>query len=129
METPTQAHASNAPDPTASELAPGVRIVCTPGTCGGKPRIAGHRITVKHIVICHQRGGQSPDEIASDYPGITLSDVYAALAYYFDHKDEIDADIKADDDHWAELERQEPGLLADRLRRRKVDVENHPLSS
>jgi uncharacterized protein (DUF433 family) len=106
-----------------------VRIVSTPGTCGGKPRIAGHRITVKHIVICHQRGGQSVDEIVSDYPGITLSDVYAALAYYFDHRDEIDADIKADDEHWAEVERQNPGSLAERLQQRKADVANNPLSS
>jgi hypothetical protein len=34
-----------------------VRIVSTPGICGGKPRIDGHRITVKHVVLDHQRGG------------------------------------------------------------------------
>jgi uncharacterized protein (DUF433 family) len=33
------------------------RIVSTPGTCGGKPRVDGHRITVKHIVIDYRRGG------------------------------------------------------------------------
>jgi uncharacterized protein (DUF433 family) len=103
------------------------RIVSTPGTCGGKPRIAGHRITVKHIVVCHQRGGQSPDELVSDYPGLTMSDVYAALAYYFDHRPEIDADIRADDEHWAEVERQNPGSLTERLRQRKADVANDTL--
>ncbi len=81
-----------------------VRIVSTPGTCGGSPRIDGHRITVKHIVLDHQRGGMSPDEIVSSYSSLTLSDVYAALAYYHDHRAEIDADIKADDDHWAEVQ-------------------------
>ena len=100
------------------------RIVSTPDTCGGKPRIAGHRITVKHIVMCHQRAGDSPDEIVSAYPSLTLSDVYAALAYYFDHKAEIDADIKADDEHWAGIERQNPDCLTDRLRQRKADVAN-----
>jgi uncharacterized protein (DUF433 family) len=105
------------------------RIVSTPGTCGGKPRIAGHRITVKHIIMCHQRGGQSPDEIVSDYPSLTLSDVYAALAYYFDHKEQIDADIKADDEHWAEVERQNPDRLTERLRQRQADVKNNTLSS
>lgn len=124
METPTQTQTSKNPEPAL-----GSRIVSTPGTCGGKPRIAGHRITVKHIVSCHQRGGESPDEIVSGYPSITLSDVYAALAYYFDHKDEIDADIKADDEHWAEVERQNPGRLADRLRQRKADVKNNTISS
>ena len=53
----------------------------TPGISGGKPRIAGHRITVENIVIWHERLGKSADEIASDYD-ITLADVYAALAYY-----------------------------------------------
>jgi uncharacterized protein (DUF433 family) len=103
------------------------RIVSTPGTCGGKPRIAGHRITVKHVVLDHQRGGMSPDEIASAYPSLTLGDVYAALAYYHDHRAEIDADIKADDEHWAEVERQDPGRLTDRLRQRKADAQNDPL--
>jgi uncharacterized protein (DUF433 family) len=105
------------------------RIVSTPGTCGGKPRIAGHRITVKHILMCHQRGGQSPDEIVSDYPSLTLSDVYAALAYYFDHKEQIDADIKADDEQWTEVERQNPDRLTDRLRQRQADVTNNTLPS
>jgi uncharacterized protein (DUF433 family) len=129
METtsPTQDPSRQSAAAPAGSQAERVRVVSTPGTCGGKPRIAGHRITVKHIVICHQRDGQSPDEIVSDYPGLTLSNVYAALAYYFDHKDEIDADIKADDEHWAEIEGQNPGRLADRLRQRKADVANNPL--
>jgi uncharacterized protein (DUF433 family) len=107
----------------------GDRIVCTPGTCGGTPRIAGHRITVKHVVIDHQRGEMSPDEIASAYPSITLADVDAALAYYHDHRDEIDADIKADDEHWAEIERQNPGRLIDRLEARKADAADDSVPS
>lgn len=125
MDTTTSLH-----DPSRLSAAPQVelaRVVTTPGTCGGKPRIAGHRITVKHIIVCHQRGGQSPDEIVSDYPSLTLSDVYAALAYYFDHQDEIDRDIEADDAHWAAVERQNPGRLVDRLRQRKADRANHSL--
>jgi uncharacterized protein (DUF433 family) len=105
------------------------RIVSTPGTCGGKPRIAGHRITVKHIVMCHQRGGQSPDEIVSDYPSLTLSDIYAALVYYFNHEEQIDADIKADHEHWAEVERQKPVRLTERLRQRQADFTSNSLPS
>ena len=70
------------------------RIVRTPGTCGGKPRIDGHRIKVEHIAICYERMGMSADEIVSAHPTITLAQVHAALAYYFEHKDEIDADIE-----------------------------------
>lgn len=56
-------------------------IEITPGIAGGKPRIAGHRITVQNIVIWHERMGMSVDEIATEYD-LTLADVHAALAYY-----------------------------------------------
>ena len=68
-------------------------IEITPGICSGKPRIAGHRITVAHIAIWHERLGKCADEIATEYD-LTLADVYAALAYYFDHREEIDQSIK-----------------------------------
>jgi uncharacterized protein (DUF433 family) len=83
-------------------------IEITPGICGGKPRIAGHRITVKNVVVWHERMGMSPDEIAATYPSITLADVYAALAYYHDHRDEIRARMKADEEFVAELQAKAP---------------------
>src|SRR5262245_43846756 len=79
-------------------------IVRTPGTCGGKPRIEGHRIKVEHIAVCRERLGMSPDEIASAHPSITLAQVHAALAYYYGHKDEIDADIEEGKRCVAEME-------------------------
>jgi uncharacterized protein (DUF433 family) len=60
--------------------------------CGGKPCIVGHRIRVQDIVLWTELG-KTPDEIVDDFPQITLADVHAALAYYFDHKDEIDRQI------------------------------------
>jgi uncharacterized protein (DUF433 family) len=60
---------------------------------GGKPRITGHRITVQDVVVWHERLGLSADEIASEY-GLSLADVYAALAYYYDHREEIDRAIR-----------------------------------
>jgi uncharacterized protein (DUF433 family) len=70
-------------------------IEITPGVAGGKPRIAGHRITVQNIVIWHERMGKTVDEISAEY-NLTLADIYAALAYYFDHQDEIDQNIEED---------------------------------
>ena len=58
-------------------------IEATPGVLGGKPRIAGHRIRVMDIVVWHEKRGYSLDEIVTMFPGITLADVHAALAYYF----------------------------------------------
>jgi uncharacterized protein (DUF433 family) len=43
-------------------------IEITPRVCGGKPRIAGHRIKVQDVVIWHERMGMSPDEIVYHYP-------------------------------------------------------------
>ncbi len=68
-------------------------IEITPGVCGGKPRIAGHRIRVSDVVIWHERLGMTPDQIAST-DNITIADVHAALAYYFDHTEEIEAEIR-----------------------------------
>lgn len=68
-------------------------IEVTPEIAGGKPRIAGHRIRVQDIVVWHERCGYSPEEIVDQHPGISLSDVYAALSYYHDHREEIRRDI------------------------------------
>jgi uncharacterized protein (DUF433 family) len=70
-------------------------IEVTTGVAGGKPRITGRRITVQNIVVWHEHMGLSADEIASAHD-LTLADVYAALAYYFDYRAEIDASIRDD---------------------------------
>ncbi len=72
-------------------------IDITPGTCGGKPRIAGTRIRVQDIVLWTEQG-ESPDDIIAGYPHLSLADIYAALAYYHDHRELIDRQIKESDD-------------------------------
>jgi uncharacterized protein (DUF433 family) len=91
MET-SHAPAAESTESRTQELA---RIVSTPGTCGGKPRIEGHRIKVEHIAVMYERMGKTPDEIVTELPTISLAQVHAALAYYYDHKQEIDADLEA----------------------------------
>jgi uncharacterized protein (DUF433 family) len=83
-------------------------IVRTSGICGGKPRIDGHRIKVEHIAICHERMGMNPDEIVNSHPTITLAQVHAALAYYFEHNDAIDADIEEGERFVDELKAKSP---------------------
>ena len=89
-------------------LTPHIEII--PDVAGGKPRIAGHRITVQNIVSWHERIGRSADEIATAYD-LSLAEVYAALAYYYDHREEIDAMIRADDTFVAELRSGTPSKL------------------
>jgi uncharacterized protein (DUF433 family) len=85
-------------------------IEVTAGVAGGKPRIAGHRLTVEAIVLWHERMGKSADEIAAEY-GLTLADVYAALAYYFDHRSEIDQGIRESDAFVHALRERTPSKL------------------
>ena len=55
-----------------------------PDVLGGKPCIAGTRIRVQDIYQWHELQGKSPDEIVSSFPQLTMADVYAALAYFWD---------------------------------------------
>ena len=90
-------------------------IELTPETAGGKPRIRGRRITVQDIAIWHERLGRSADEIAAEYQ-LTLADVYAALAYYFDHREEIDARMTEDRAFAEALRAHTPSLRDQKLR-------------
>jgi uncharacterized protein (DUF433 family) len=72
-------------------------VESTPGTCGGAPRIAGTRIRVSQIVLLVE-SGSSPDEIITSFPHLTLADVYAALAFYHDHRELIDTEIREGDE-------------------------------
>lgn len=89
-------------------------IVSTANIVGGKPRINGHRITVENVSIWHEQQGYSVEEIASLYD-LSLSEVYSALAYYFDNKEEIDRQIAESDTFAAEMRQKTPSLLAQRL--------------
>jgi uncharacterized protein (DUF433 family) len=89
-------------------------IVITPEVRGGKPRIAGRRITVADIVLMNQRMGQSLDEISVTYD-LPLAAVYAAMAYYFDHKQEIDQSIAADEAFVEAFRHNNPSRLKEKL--------------
>ena len=89
-------------------------IEITPSIAGGNPRIAGRRITVQDIVIWHERLGKSCDEIAAEYD-LTLADIYAALAYYFDHRAEIDDSIAKSDAFIEALRKKTPSKLRNKL--------------
>jgi uncharacterized protein (DUF433 family) len=62
-------------------------IVRLEGVCGGEPVVDGLRVTVRHVATLHIRGEPIP-EIASAL-GLTEAQVFHALSYFFDHRDEI----------------------------------------
>lgn len=93
-------------------------IEITPGVCGGKPRVAGRRITVQNIAVWHERLGMSVDEIASEHD-ISLADVHAALAYYHDNRSEIEESIARGEGFVKEFMAKHPSRLKQLLDERK----------
>ncbi len=90
-------------------------IVSTPDTLGGKPRIAGRRIAVTHIKTWRLVWGMTEAEIAATYD-LPLAAVYAAMAYYFDHKAEIDQRDAEEAAYIEELKKQYPSALEAKLK-------------
>jgi uncharacterized protein (DUF433 family) len=88
----------------------------TPGVCGGRACIAGHRIRVLDVVVWHEKRGLTPEEIVYQYPGLTLADVHAALAYDFDNRQEIEDEFRADEEAARQLLTRHPSKVQAKLR-------------
>jgi uncharacterized protein (DUF433 family) len=65
--------------------------------CGGQAVVSGTRIRVAIVLGCY-RQGMSVEEIVQQYAGLRPADVHDALAYAYDHLDEIEAALAADDE-------------------------------
>lgn len=65
-------------------------IVRSPGVRSGHPIVEGTRITVHDIIGLLQNGETVETMTANTFPQLTRSRVYECLAYYEDHRGEID---------------------------------------
>lgn len=76
-------------------------ISTNPDIASGTPLIEGTRITVQTIAGYYQMG-LNVDEILSTLSHLSAAQVHSALAYYFDHQDEIDSELldSSDEDNW-----------------------------
>jgi uncharacterized protein (DUF433 family) len=86
----------------------GSLIARTPGIKRGTPHIAGTGVTVRTIVRWYKLG-MTPEEIAAEYPHLKLAHVYAALAYYHANREEMEAQMAAEE---AESDRIEHDHMA-----------------
>lgn len=71
-------------------------IEANAGVRGGKPCLAGTRVAVADIVLMHLRMGMSLEQIAGRYD-LALSALHAAMACYYDNRDEIDRQMSEED--------------------------------
>lgn len=83
-------------------------IAINPKIRKGRPFIIGTTVTVADVAIVKIYHGQDADGIA-DWYGLTLSQVYAALAYYYDHKTEMDDQIREQIRHAEDLKAKRVG--------------------
>lgn len=63
----------------------------------------------------------SPAEIVSKGPHLTLADAHASLAYFHNHREEIEADLAEGERLFEELKAKQPSI-PEKIRLRKADA-------
>lgn len=79
----------------------------------GNMRVAGTRVTLDSIIGAY-KNGDSAEEIAENFPGLELADIYAVLTYYLRHQAEVEAYL------------EEQHRLADEFRKKIAAYSNPP---
>lgn len=83
----------------------------------GNPILSGTTLKVVELVMAQKAHGWSPEELHFQHPDLSLGQIHSALAYYWDHQEELDADIERRSQYAEEARRQAgPSPLAARLR-------------
>jgi uncharacterized protein (DUF433 family) len=90
------------------------------GAGGPKPVIRGTRIRVIDVVGWHDQLGWSVSKILEEFPHLTRADIYSALAYYWDHKEEIDRKKAADDAADRQMMEKHPSRIREMLKQRSL---------
>lgn len=81
------------------------------------PMLAGTTMKVVELVVEHTAYGWSPEELHFQHPYLTLGKIYSALAYYWDHRDELEQDIQRRFQQIGQLRQAaEPSPLVARLK-------------
>ena len=89
-------------------------IIRDPAILGGKPHIKGHRIAVHHIAWWYSQG-MTAEALAQEY-ALSPAEVHAALAYYYDHKDQIDRELAQEAAEHAAMADADTSPIAQRMR-------------
>lgn len=102
-------------------------IEMRPSALGIKPCIAGTRIRVEDIYVWHILQGQSPEEIVANFPQLTMADVHAALAFYWDNREAMHEMFERVDAFVQKMkEEAPPSLLRQKMREKGLDPDTLP---
>jgi len=81
-------------------------VVHAEGVCGGVAVIRGTRVPIWVLASYAQQGYTTAEDLATLFPHLTLAQIHDALSYWYDHTDEVAADLTAQDTAAAALQRQ-----------------------
>ncbi len=85
------------------------KIVRKAGICEGVPLLEGTRIRVSDIALFYDFRGLTPEEIVNEYPSLTIADIFSALTYYAENREEIRREIKNREEFFRKLKREQNG--------------------
>ena len=94
---------------------PDAYIETRPGVRGGAPVIAGTGIKVLDVAVRYEVMGMTPEEIMVALPHIDLSQIHAALSYYYVHKADLDREWKVSLKKVARLCARQVSILEQKL--------------
>ncbi len=81
-----------------------------------KAYIAGTRVSVQNVYVCHELQGLSPDEVITAYPQLTLAQIHAALSYYYQHPNEIRDQLRREQEFASAIEKSQGSTQYTQLR-------------
>jgi uncharacterized protein (DUF433 family) len=87
------------------------------GPRGPRPRVVGKGVLVQAIVAWNIILKMSPEEIAASHD-LSLAEVHSALAYYYDHREQIDLLQQEDEEYVEQMKKANPSLLQEKLKKR-----------
>ncbi|HEY8666169.1 MAG TPA: DUF433 domain-containing protein [Tepidisphaeraceae bacterium] len=84
----------------------------------GIARIDGTRMTVLHIAEDLLANASTPEQMVAQWPHLSLGQIHAALSYYYDHKDQFDAEVEANfKDYQARREASLDSLIRQKIKK------------
>lgn len=101
----------------------GLTIVSEPSVLrtdeSGTVRVGATRVTLATLVAAFQSGA-TPEQMAQDYPTLKLADIYSAVGYYLNHRQQIDDYLGRQEQGADDFRRNNPKLYAQGVRDRLV---------
>jgi uncharacterized protein (DUF433 family) len=85
------------------------------------PIISGSTMKVVELITSVKAYGWTPEELHESYPHLSMSQIYSALAYYWDNREEIDADYEKREEYVKQAER-EAGISPIAVKIRKMGL-------